>query len=70
MIVKEFAGQADERISANYYGNVTKTARCITKILYIFNLLYPHVLVKSIWYSRTPVHHYFFSICFHITSLS
>ncbi len=34
MIVKEFAGHADERISANYYGNVTKTARCITKILY------------------------------------
>ncbi len=34
MIIKEFAGQADERISANYYGNVTKTAKCITKILY------------------------------------
>ena len=34
MIVKEFAGHANERISANYYGNVTKTARCITKILY------------------------------------
>ena len=34
IIIKEFAGQADERISANYYGNVAKAARCITKILY------------------------------------
>ena len=34
MMIREFAGHADEVTSAHYYGNVSKTVRCATKILY------------------------------------
>ena len=34
IMIKEFAGHANEAISANYYGNISKTVRCVTKILY------------------------------------
>lgn len=55
MIIKEFAGHADERISANYYGNVTKTAKCITKIL--FDRYKAKDIKKKILhsYSRSPL---------------
>ena len=34
VMIREFAGHADELTSANYYGNVSKTVRCATKYLY------------------------------------
>lgn len=34
MMIKEFAEHANEAMSYNYYGNITKTVRCVTKILY------------------------------------
>ena len=34
VMIKEFAGHADEATSANYYGNISKTIRCATKVLY------------------------------------
>ena len=34
VMIREFAGHADELTSANYYGNVSKTVRCATKYFY------------------------------------
>lgn len=37
VMIKEFAGHTNGAISFNYYGNITKTVRCVTKILYDIN---------------------------------
>ena len=34
VMIKEFAGHTNEATSAHYYGNITKTVRCVTKIMY------------------------------------
>lgn len=34
ILIKEFAGHTNGATSYNYYGNISKTVRCVTKILY------------------------------------